>query len=100
MRYVTSFERFAKEEGREEGREAGREEGREEGLQQGALRTLTRLLLHRFQELPEELPLRLQKLSLEQIEKLVDAALIVQTLTEFCALIPVPDDTPQSDSPS
>ncbi len=48
MPYVTSFERFARQEGRQEGLERGREEGREEGLRQA----VREVLLIRFGEVP------------------------------------------------
>ena len=48
MRYVTSFERFAKEEGRQE----GWQEGRQEGLLEGEVKLLKKLLERRFGDLP------------------------------------------------
>lgn len=80
VRYITSIERLAREEGREEGREAGREEG--------ATRLLLRLLEHRFGNLPETVTQRVQQLSLEQAEALVDHALGAESLTAFTANLP------------
>jgi hypothetical protein len=74
MRYVTSIERI----------------GMEKGLQQGALRQLLRLLHHRFQNIPEEVQTRLQLLSVEQLEQLLDVALTVAALPDFVIRLPEP----------
>jgi hypothetical protein len=79
MQYVTTVERFAREEGREEGR-------------QEAIRLLLRLLAHQFGEVPEALRARLHALPLDQMEKFVDAALVSQSLVEFADQLPPPTD--------
>ncbi|MFM7584357.1 MAG: DUF4351 domain-containing protein [Caldilinea sp.] len=100
MRYVTSIERIAREEGRkegreegrekcrEEGREKGREEGREEGRKEGATYMLLRLLEHRFGELPEAVTAHVQRLSLAQTEVLVNQALGAESLAQFVTHLP------------
>ena len=80
MRYVTSIERIAREEGREEGRKEGREEG--------ATYVLLRLLEHRFGELPEEVAAHVQRLSLAQTEALVNHALGAESLAQFVTHLP------------
>jgi predicted transposase YdaD len=84
MRYVTSIERIAREEGRKEGREEGRKEGREEG----ATYVLLRLLEHRFGELPEAVAAHVQRLSLAQTEALVNHALGAESLAQFVTHLP------------
>jgi hypothetical protein len=59
-------------------------------LQQGALRQLLRLLHHRFQVIPEAVETRLQLLSVEQLEQLLDIALSVATMPDFVARLPEP----------
>lgn len=80
MRYITSIERLAREEGREEGREVGREEG--------ALRLLLHLLEHRLGELPDAVVQRVHRLSLAQMEALVDPALSAESLAVFAVNLP------------
>ena len=76
MRYITSIERLAREEGREEGRE------------EAAALLLLRLLEHRFGATPESVIVRIQKLTFTQAEALMDQALTAVTLTEFVAHLP------------
>lgn len=76
MRYVTSIERLA------------REEGRGEGIEEGAARLLLRLLEHRFGEVPEAIRLRLRALTIEKAEKLVNYALTSASLSEVVAYLP------------
>ena len=90
MRYVTSVERIGMAKGMEKGIEEGMEKGMEKGLQQGALRQLMRLLHHRFQVIPEAVQTRLQLLSVEQLEQLLDVALTVTTIPDFVARVPEP----------
>ena len=71
-----------------EGRGQALEEGLEQGLEQGARRLLGRMLLRRFDEVPAEVARRLEGLSVEQIEDLVDVALAVDSLVAFCDRIP------------
>ena len=80
MRYVTSIERIAREEGRKEGREEGREEG--------ATYVLLRLLEHRFGELPEAVAAHVQRLSLAQTEALVNHVLGAESLAQFVTHLP------------
>ncbi len=92
MQYVTSVERIAMRKGEDKGREEGREEGRREE----ALRLLLRLFAHRFGEVPASLQTQLHKLTLLQLEPLVDAVLSSQSLAEFTALVPSPDESTPS----
>lgn len=52
MRYVTSIERLAREEGIEHGMAQGVKQGMQQGMQQGQARLLAHLLTQRFGELP------------------------------------------------
>ncbi|MBD2212096.1 DUF4351 domain-containing protein [Nostoc linckia FACHB-104] len=71
MSYITTGERIGYERGREEGKQEGRQEGKQEGEQILVLR----LLQKRFGNLPESLRLRIQTLSLNQLEELGEALL-------------------------
>ncbi|BAY34121.1 hypothetical protein NIES2107_60260 [Nostoc carneum NIES-2107] len=71
MSYITTGERIGYERGREEGKQEGIQEGKQEGEQILVLR----LLQKRFGELPEQLRLRIQTLSLNQLEELAEALL-------------------------
>lgn len=76
MRYVTSIERLAMQEGREEGLEEGRQAGMREMLVE-TLRT-------RFGEVTEELLGRLNQVQDEEILKMLNRqALLADTLAEF-----------------
>ncbi len=77
MRYVTSIERLAKEE--------GREEGREEGLEQGKLAVLKRLLTRRFGALPGQILALLEKASPVELERWIDRVLDAESLDEVFA---------------
>lgn len=91
MTYVTSVERYAEKRGLAKGLEQGREEGREEGLEKGleaVVRLLIRLLEYRFGQIPEEMIVRLRKLSFEQAEMLVDTTLTADNLEELLAHLP------------
>ena len=63
------------------------QEGLEQGLEQGARRQLVRILQHRFGEVTT-VAQQLEDLDLEQLENLVDVALEVGSLAEFCDRIP------------
>jgi hypothetical protein len=76
MQYVTSVERFAMQKGEDKGR------------QEGAVLLLLRLLTYRFGAVPEPLQTRLQTLTVEQAEALVEVALTSQSLAEFAAQAP------------
>ncbi len=78
MPFVTSFERFARQEGRLEGRMEGRQEGRMEGRQEGlhagqleALKEAIRdVLSTRFDQVPPELAVRLESCAdLDQLRR-------------------------------
>ena len=69
MRYVTSIERMAKQEGRQE----------------EAARLIEKLLQHKFSTVSPEVQTRLQKLDVEQLEMLLDAAIMAELLTQFLA---------------
>ncbi|NEP12368.1 MAG: DUF4351 domain-containing protein [Symploca sp. SIO2C1] len=73
MPYITSAERI------------GMERGRQEGRQEEAQKLLLRLLERRFtlSVVPTEVQYRLQKLSVEQLEELLDVALTVDSLEQL-----------------
>ncbi len=64
------------------------QKGEDKGRQEGAVRLLLHLLTHRFGEVSETIETRLQRLSIEQTEALVDVALASQSLTEFADQLP------------
>ncbi|MEO0317628.1 MAG: hypothetical protein RL404_1305 [Pseudomonadota bacterium] len=66
--YVTSFERYAREEGIELGLKQGIEQGIAQGIQQGKKRLLSRLLEQRFGELPQWATERMVTASDEQLD--------------------------------
>ncbi len=76
MRYITSVERI------------GMQQGLQQGLQQGGQRHVLRVLQHRFGSVPETIKVRMSKLTVEQLEELLDVALEVNSLAEFIAKIP------------
>lgn len=59
MPYVTSWERFAKEEGRQEGRLEGQQEGRMEGELRRGREDVQEVLAIRFGNVPEEVAAKL-----------------------------------------
>lgn len=80
MRYVTSIERLALEE--------GLEKGLEKGLETERLQALKIFLEARFETLPAELSRRLESLSAEQLQPLLPLAATVASLEEFTTRIP------------
>ena len=86
MRYVTTIERMAKDEGLQE----GLQEGIEEGLQQGERRALLRMLERRFAPVPEEVDARLQGMTAQQLDDLVGVAVDAASFEEFVRGIPAP----------
>ncbi|WP_295440698.1 DUF4351 domain-containing protein [uncultured Thiodictyon sp.] len=68
MSYVTSWERFAREEGIQQGRLEGRQEGRQEGQQEGEAKALLRLLEAKFGPPTPDLLARVQAARPDQIE--------------------------------
>ena len=73
MRYVTSVERLAKE------------EGHEEGLLRGQILVLKRLLKRRFRQLPSWVEERLGKASREELESWAERLLDAESLDEVFA---------------
>lgn len=84
MPYVTTFEQI--------GIERGLQKGLQQGLQQGSCRQLMRVLHGRFGETPQELQNNLEKLSVEQLDLMMDQALFAQSLTDFIAAMPKTED--------
>jgi hypothetical protein len=70
------------------------QKGREEGRREEALRLLLRLFSHRFGEVSASLQTQLHKLTLAELEPLVDAVLSSQSLAEFAAQVPSNKSTP------
>ena len=88
MRYVTSIERLALQEGLEQGREEGLEAGLEEGLERGKLRSAREFVIEaltlRFQTIPQELIDDINALKeLQQLRKLLRLAIMVGSIEEF-----------------
>lgn len=82
MRYVTSIERLAIEEGLAKGIQQGMQHGMQEGLKQGEARLLGRLLARRFGELPPWAVERLASASEAQLERWADAMLACATIEQ------------------
>lgn len=80
MRYVTSIERLAREEGVEHGMEQGLQQGMQQGMQQGQARLLGHLLTQRFGELPEWAKERLACASDAELQAWGSALLSADTL--------------------
>ena len=80
MTYVTSAERI--------GREEGRQQGLQQGLQQGKRDAIVRILRRRFGELPSDIETRLAELTLEQLDPLVEASAVEESLAQFRARLP------------
>ncbi len=79
MRYVTSIERMAREEGQTEGRAEGeakgQAKGRAEGRAQEGIELVLRLLRRRFGSLAPELERRVGALTVGEVEALAEALL-------------------------
>ncbi len=73
----------AKAEAAEVKAEAAEAKGLQEGLKQGVLRQLMRLLVLRFGEVPQSLETRLEGLTIERLETLVEVVLTVNSLDQF-----------------
>jgi len=88
MRYVTSVERLATEDGLrkgmarglEKGMAKGIEQGIEKGIGQGQARTLARQLTRRFGPLPAEVRARLEQATPDQLDLWADRVLDAPTL--------------------
>lgn len=89
MQYISTAERFAMQKGHDEGFKEGREEGREV-----TIRLLLRLLTHQFGAVPLPIQERVQALTLDQAEALVNALLTSNSLAEFAAQLPPIAATP------
>jgi len=68
MRYVSSFERIAQKRGIEQGMEKGMEKGIEKGVGKGQARLLKLQIQQRFGVVPEEVDVRLQAATPEQLD--------------------------------
>lgn len=84
MPYVTTVERI--------GIEKGLREGLREGLQEGSCRQLLRVLSIRFGQSAEDLRDDLAKLNVEQLDAMTTQALSAQSLSDFIAALPKPND--------
>lgn len=82
MRYVTSFEKLAMEE--------GMAKGIEKGIQQGQSRLLMRILARRFGALPPWAEAKLSQASAEELENWLDTALEADSLP---TVLGMPDST-------
>jgi len=83
MPYITNIERIGREEGLIQGLEEGRQKGRQEGLREGQTALLLRQIRRRWGRTETELEVRLQKMTLEQLEALGDAMLDFRELTDL-----------------
>ncbi|NER87081.1 DUF4351 domain-containing protein [Moorena sp. SIO3A2] len=72
----------------QEGLAQGIEQGIEQGIQQERRGSLERILKLRFSEIPVEISIRIQSLTLEQLEELMATALTVNSLDEFTQHLP------------
>ncbi|NEO74830.1 MAG: DUF4351 domain-containing protein [Moorea sp. SIO4G3] len=66
----------------------GLAQGIEQGIQQERRGSLERILKLRFSEIPSEISVRIQSLTLEQLEELMATALTVNSLDEFSQNLP------------
>lgn len=76
MPYVTTAERF------------GREEGLQQGFQQGFQKSLSKLLARRFGESAQAVLPRLENLSADQLDQLMDSDFVAISLEEFINQLP------------
>ncbi|WP_287359711.1 DUF4351 domain-containing protein [Moorena sp. SIO3B2] len=72
----------------QEGLAQGIEQGIEQGIQQERRGSLERILKLRFSEIPSEISVKIQALTLEQLEELMATALTVNSLDEFTQHLP------------
>ncbi|NET80609.1 MAG: DUF4351 domain-containing protein [Moorea sp. SIO1F2] len=72
----------------QEGVAQGIEQGIEQGIQQERRGSLERILKLRFSEIPSEISVSIQSLTLEQLEELMATALTVNSLDEFSQNLP------------
>lgn len=97
MSYVTSWERFAREEGyalgiekgiekgMQKGIERGRQEGQQLGRQEGEQRALLRLLEARFGVLTAAVTARVRAADADQLERWMPRVLTAASADEVCA---------------
>lgn len=78
MRYASFIEDWI-----EEGMKEGMEKGLQQGRQQGRREALVRILMRRLGPLPTHLPERLERLTLSQLDELIDHALVAQDWAAF-----------------
>ncbi|WP_293102958.1 DUF4351 domain-containing protein [Moorena sp. SIOASIH] len=74
--------------GIEQGIQQGVAQGIEQGIQEERRGGLERILKLRFSEIPSEISVRIQSLTLEQLEELMATALTVNSLDEFMQNLP------------
>jgi hypothetical protein len=82
MRYITSFERFAREDGREEGLEQGRQQGLQDGLRKGQAGFVLRLLERRFGSISGPYLEKLETARLDQLSRWAERILEADSVTE------------------
>lgn len=75
MPYITSIERI--------GREEGRQEGRAEGRQEGEARFAVQLLTRRFGSLPSALQTQVERLTVEQLDRLSFVLLDFESMADL-----------------
>ncbi|QXE23634.1 hypothetical protein B6N60_02324 [Richelia sinica FACHB-800] len=93
MRYVTSIERLAKQEGIEEGLQEGRQLGLELGIQEGILQmgrdNLIEVMETRFGELPTSIVNAVNQINDSSVLKtLLKRAISIPSISEFEQLLP------------
>jgi hypothetical protein len=81
MRYITSFERFAREDGREE----GLEEGLQQGLRKGQAGLVLRLLERRFGVISGQYLEKLETAQLDQLSRWAERILEADSLSDVFA---------------
>ncbi len=80
LRYVSSFERLATEEGLQKGLQQGMQQGMQQGKLEGETMVLERLLTKRFGPLSDETCARLRTATQSQLEQWADRILDAPTL--------------------
>ena len=85
MRYVSSIERFAMEEGMEKGMQQGILQGVQQGVQQGQAKVLSRQLASRFGALPDWAQHKLDNATASDLDAWVDAVLSAKSMEDVFA---------------
>ncbi len=89
MRYVSSIERLAMEEGMEKGMQQGLQQGLQQGVQQGVQqgqsRALSRQLVTRFGPLPDWAQRKLVNATAEDLDAWIDAVLDAESIEDVFA---------------